>query len=73
MPPRDRKDYAMKLLYLFELKMLYNKIKREVENMPITIDVKKSGMYKDGLLEGQRKGLIEGKRQGLIEGIEAVL
>ncbi len=41
--------------------------------MPITIDVKKSGMYKDGLLEGQRKGLIEGKRQGLIEGIEAVL
>jgi hypothetical protein len=34
--------------------------------MPITIDVRESWLFKEGMLEGERKG----ERRGLLEGIE---
>ncbi|WP_255317227.1 hypothetical protein, partial [Candidatus Magnetobacterium casense] len=52
-------------------------VKKEIENMPITFDIRESEMFLDGkqegLLEGERKGLIEGERKGLLEGIEMAL
>ncbi|MBF0343904.1 MAG: hypothetical protein HQL06_06695 [Nitrospirae bacterium] len=70
--PKDAKDYCLKLLYLSNLKKLYNKVKKEVDNMPITFDIRESEMFLDGkregLIEGQKKGLIEGQKKGLIEG-----
>ncbi|MCG6553535.1 MAG: Yae1 family protein [Candidatus Magnetominusculus sp. LBB02] len=82
LPLRARKDYILKLLYLSDLRKLYNKITQEVEKMPITIDIAESDLYKDifhrgelagkleGKLEGKRAGIQEGKREGLLEGIE---
>ncbi|MBF0592089.1 MAG: hypothetical protein HQL02_08380 [Nitrospirae bacterium] len=71
--PEDAKDYCFKLLGLSNLKRMYNKVKKEVENMPITFDIRESEMFLDGkqegLLEGERKGLLEGERKGLLEGI----
>ncbi|MBF0338175.1 MAG: hypothetical protein HQL05_10110, partial [Nitrospirae bacterium] len=72
--PEDAKDYVFKLLGLSNLNKIYNKVKKEVENMPITFDIRESEMFLDGkqegLLEGERKGLLEGERKGLLEGIE---
>ncbi len=36
--------------------------------MPITIDVRESALFKEGLLEGKQEGLLEGKQEGLLEG-----
>ncbi|WP_040334713.1 hypothetical protein [Candidatus Magnetobacterium casense] len=79
--PEDAKDYVFKLLGLSNLNKIYNKVKKEVENMPITFDIRESEMFLDGkqegllegLLEGERKGLLEGERKGLLEGIEMAL
>ncbi|MBF0537299.1 MAG: hypothetical protein HQL03_03495 [Nitrospirae bacterium] len=68
LPARQRADYVTGLLYLTNLRKIYKKVKQEVENMPITVDLANCDMYKDGLLEGQRKGLLEGQRKGLLEG-----
>ncbi|MBF0458751.1 MAG: hypothetical protein HQK99_12755 [Nitrospirae bacterium] len=68
LPPKEREGYIRKLLYLSDLRRLYPKVKMEVSKMPITIDVKNSDIYREGLVEGQRKGLLEGQRKGLLEG-----
>ncbi|KJR41528.1 Transposase (putative), YhgA-like protein [Candidatus Magnetoovum chiemensis] len=68
LPFKQRNDYITKLLYLADLRKVYDKVKKEVTNMPVTMDLQESGIYRDGLIEGERKGLIEGERKGLIEG-----
>ncbi|KJR40763.1 Transposase (putative), YhgA-like protein [Candidatus Magnetoovum chiemensis] len=68
LPLKQRNDYITKLLYLADLRKVYDKVKKEVTNMPVTMDLQESGIYKDGLIEGEKKGLIYGKREGLIEG-----
>ncbi|MBF0458901.1 MAG: hypothetical protein HQK99_13520 [Nitrospirae bacterium] len=68
LPLKTRRDYILKLLYLSDLRKLYNKVNEEVIKMPITIDVKDSQIYQQGLLEGQQKGLFEGQQRGLLEG-----
>ncbi|MBF0344012.1 MAG: hypothetical protein HQL06_07260 [Nitrospirae bacterium] len=65
MSPKDAKDYCLKLLYLSNLKKLYNKVKWEVDNMPITFDIRESEMF----LDGKREGILEGR----LEGIEMLL
>ncbi|KWT94629.1 hypothetical protein [Candidatus Magnetominusculus xianensis] len=73
LPLKERKGYIRKLLYLSDLRRLYPKVKREVSKMPITIDVKNSDIYQEGLVEGKQEGkqegLIEGERLGIIEGM----
>jgi len=72
LPIRARKDYILKLFYLSDLRKLYNKVRTEVEKMPITIDLADSDIYKEGvekgLFEGKQEGLFEGKQEGLFEG-----
>ncbi|MEO5357226.1 MAG: hypothetical protein H7844_08005 [Nitrospirae bacterium YQR-1] len=68
LPLKDREDYIMRLLYLSDLRKLYTKVKLEVSKMPITIDVRESEIFQEGLLEGKQKGLLEGERKGLLEG-----
>ncbi|MBF0608496.1 MAG: hypothetical protein SFH39_05165 [Candidatus Magnetobacterium sp. LHC-1] len=63
--PVEAKDYCFRLLGLSNLNKIYGKVKKEVENMPITFDIRESEMF----LEGKR----EGKRDGLLEGVEMVL
>ncbi len=74
LPVKTRNDYFVKLLSLAELRKLSEKVNQEVKKMPITIDVRESALFKEGLteglLEGERKGLLEGERKGLLEGIE---
>ncbi len=73
LPAKTRNDYFVKLLNLAELRKLSEKVNQEVKKMPITIDVRESALFKEGLLEGERKGLLEGERRGLLEGIEGML
>jgi hypothetical protein len=68
LPIKERKDYILKLFYLSDLRKLYNKVRQEVEKMPITIDLADSDIYKEGLFEGKQEGLYEGKQEGLFEG-----
>jgi predicted transposase YdaD len=68
LPQKEREGYIRKLLYLSDLRKLYPKVKMEVSKMPITIDVRDSDIFQEGVLEGERKGLLEGERKGLMEG-----
>ncbi|MBF0565316.1 MAG: hypothetical protein HQK89_08740 [Nitrospirae bacterium] len=78
LPQRQREDYIKKLLILSDLRNLSGKIKKEVKKMPITMNVKKSWIFKEGRLEGKQEGKLEGiqegkqegRLEGLIEGIE---
>ncbi|MBF0567601.1 MAG: hypothetical protein HQK95_01920 [Nitrospirae bacterium] len=78
LPPKEREGYIRKLLYLSDLRKLYPKVKMEVSKMPITIDVKDSDIFQEGLIEGlmegkikgKEEGFLEGERKGLLEGIE---
>ncbi|KWT91026.1 hypothetical protein [Candidatus Magnetominusculus xianensis] len=70
LPPKTMNDYIIKLLNLADLRKLSKKIYEEVEKMPITIDARKTWLFKEGLKDGKREGLSEGKREGLFEGIE---
>ncbi|MBF0515550.1 MAG: Yae1 family protein [Nitrospirae bacterium] len=38
--------------------------------MPITLDARKTWLFKEGSKDGKRQGLTEGRREGLFEGIE---
>ncbi|MEO5361977.1 MAG: hypothetical protein H7843_16305 [Nitrospirota bacterium] len=86
LPVKEREGYIRKLLYLSDLRKLYPKIKMEISKMPISIDIKESDIYRegmedgllrgrkegreDGLLRGREDGLLRGREEGLIEGIE---
>ncbi|MBF0463836.1 MAG: hypothetical protein HQK88_01560 [Nitrospirae bacterium] len=63
--PKERESYIRKLLILSDLRKLYPKVKMEVTKMPITIDVRESDIYQEGLLEGKQEGLLEGIELGL--------
>ncbi|MBF0552963.1 MAG: hypothetical protein HQK96_00230 [Nitrospirae bacterium] len=73
LPLKEREGYIRKLLYLSDLRKLYPKVKMEVSKMPITIDLRESDIFKEGVVEGKQEGLLEGKREGLFEGIEGML
>ncbi|MBF0345985.1 MAG: Yae1 family protein [Nitrospirae bacterium] len=73
LPHKTQQNYAFKLIGLSNLNASYNKVKTEVRNMPVTLDVRESPIYLDGkgegLIEGRQEGLIEGERRGLREGL----
>ncbi len=79
--PREMENYIRKLLYLAGLGNLAYKVKQEVLNMPITIDLDEYEIFKDvfvkgelkGRMEGELKGKLEGKLEGRLEGIEDML
>ncbi|MES0335454.1 MAG: hypothetical protein SFH39_03720 [Candidatus Magnetobacterium sp. LHC-1] len=79
--PRETENYIKKLLYLAGLGNLAYKVKQEVLNMPITIDLDEYEIFKDvfvkgelkGRMEGELKGKLEGKLEGRLEGIEDML
>ncbi|KJR42150.1 hypothetical protein MCHI_001949 [Candidatus Magnetoovum chiemensis] len=50
------------------MRKVYDKVKKEVSKMPITLDLEDSGIYREALLIGEKKGLVEG-----IEGITSAL
>ncbi|MBF0592564.1 MAG: Rpn family recombination-promoting nuclease/putative transposase [Nitrospirae bacterium] len=68
LPPREREDYIRKLLYLSGLKNLTYKVKEEVLNMPITIDLDEYEVFKDVFTKGELKGRQEGRQEGRLEG-----
>ena len=70
LPIKTRNDYIVKLLNLADLRKISDKVKQEVKTMPITIDVRESWLFKEGMLEGKLEGMLEGERKGLLEGIE---
>ncbi|MBF0552988.1 MAG: Yae1 family protein, partial [Nitrospirae bacterium] len=70
LPEKTMNDYIVKLLNLADLRKMSEKVRKEVEKMPITIDARETWLYKEGLSDGELKGLSEGKLEGLFEGIE---
>jgi len=77
-PLKQRRDYLMKLTYLMRLRPnMFNKfeekIKEEVEYMPLVIDKEKDPLYIIGEREGIREGIKEGMREGIKEGIKGML
>ncbi|WP_200873714.1 hypothetical protein, partial [Candidatus Magnetobacterium casense] len=83
--PRKRENYIRKFLYLAGLRNLAAKVKQEVLNMPITIDLDEYEFFKDiftkgelkgrqeGKLEGRQEGILEGELKGELKGIEGML
>ncbi len=75
--PREMENYIRKLLYLAGLGNLAYKVKQEVLNMPITIDLDEYEIFKDvfvkGELKGRMEGRMEGELKGRMEGIEDML
>ncbi|WP_040333856.1 hypothetical protein [Candidatus Magnetobacterium casense] len=79
--PVERENYIKKLLYLSGLRNLAHKVKQEVMNMPITIDLDEYELFKDiftkgelkGRQEGELKGRLDGELKGKLEGIEGML
>ncbi|WP_040335062.1 hypothetical protein [Candidatus Magnetobacterium casense] len=71
--PRKRENYIRKFLYLAGLRNLAAKVKQEVLNMPITIDLDEYEFFKDIFTKGELKGRQEGKLEGKLEGIEGML
>ncbi len=73
----DRSTYILELLNLSRLRGLSDIVKKEVNSMPVTIDLSKDALYlegtRKGVVEGKRKGLVEGRQKGLVEGIEGML
>ncbi|MBF0464250.1 MAG: hypothetical protein HQK94_04095 [Nitrospirae bacterium] len=68
LPIKTMNDYIVKLLNIADLRKLADKVKKEVKNMPITIDVRESTLFQEGLIAGKQEGLITGKQEGLIAG-----
>jgi predicted transposase YdaD len=67
LPKHKREKLVNFLLHIAKLRpRRLNLLLREVENMPITIDIERDPLY----LKGLKKGLEEGIEKGLKEGIE---
>ncbi|WP_156033232.1 hypothetical protein [Candidatus Magnetobacterium casense] len=66
--PREMENYIRKLLYLAGLGNLAYKVKQEVLNMPITIDLDEYEIFKDVFVKGELKGRMEGRLEGRMEG-----
>ncbi|WP_052566812.1 hypothetical protein [Candidatus Magnetobacterium casense] len=66
--PRKRENYIRKFLYLAGLRNLAAKVKQEVLNMPITIDLDEYEFFKDIFTKGELKGRQEGELKGRQEG-----
>ncbi|MBF0338528.1 MAG: hypothetical protein HQL05_11930 [Nitrospirae bacterium] len=71
--PRNMENYIRKLLYLAGLRNLVYKVKQEVLNMPITIDLDEYEVFKDVFVKGELKGRMEGRVEGELKGIEGML
>ncbi|MBF0338967.1 MAG: hypothetical protein HQL05_14195 [Nitrospirae bacterium] len=71
--PRKRENYIRKFLYLAGLRNLAAKVKQEVLNMPITIDLDEYEFFKDIFTKGELKGRQEGILEGELKGIEGML
>jgi predicted transposase YdaD len=60
------------LLVYSNISNLVELVRTKIETMPLTIDIRKSSIYRDGklegMLEGKREGMLEGKREGMLEG-----
>ncbi|MBF0537947.1 MAG: hypothetical protein HQL03_06805 [Nitrospirae bacterium] len=69
LPPREREDYIIKLLYISELGNLYKKVKAEVMNMPITIDIEDSEVFREVFMKGKLEGNLEGELKGELKGM----
>ncbi|WP_040334900.1 hypothetical protein [Candidatus Magnetobacterium casense] len=67
--PRKRENYIRKFLYLAGLRNLAAKVKQEVLNMPITIDLDEYEFFKDIFTKGELKG----RQEGELKGIEGML
>ncbi|MBF0342742.1 MAG: hypothetical protein HQL06_00790 [Nitrospirae bacterium] len=70
---KERETYVLELLNLSRLRGLVDTTKKEVENMPVMIDVSNDTLYLEGTRKGLLEGKREGKREGLLEGIEGML
>ncbi len=65
---REMENYIRKLLYLSGLGNLAYKVKQEVLNMPITIDLDEYEIFKDVFVKGELKGRMEGRMEGELKG-----
>jgi predicted transposase YdaD len=58
--------HVSQLLILSRLRDMEQLIEKEVEKMPVTIDIEKDYLY----MKGMSKGMVKGKNEGLHEAIE---
>ncbi|HLC15960.1 MAG TPA: hypothetical protein VJL89_07010 [Thermodesulfovibrionia bacterium] len=66
LPEKTRKDYILKLLNLSHLRKLDFLINEEVKKMPITMDIRDSFLFKQGLTEGQTEGKQETTKEVIL-------
>ena len=62
------RKYIRQLTILSRLRKLESETIKQVENMPITYDIKNDYWYKEGRQEGKEEGKQEGKQEGRQEG-----
>ena len=64
----DLKKYLEQLLILARIRKLEDITEKIIEDMPITYDIEKDGLYKKGLLKGMEQGMEQGIEQGMEQG-----
>ena len=64
----DLKKYLEQLLILARIRKLEDITEKIIEDMPITYDIEKDGLYKKGLLKGIEQGIEQGIERGMEQG-----
>jgi len=70
---RPRRDALEKLLILSGLRPLKNLIRREVEKMPIALNLQDNEFFREAFTEGMEKGMEKGREEGREEGERRLL
>ena len=70
---KDLKKYLEQLLILARIRNLESITEKIIDDMPITYDIEKDGLFKKGVLKGLEQGLEQGEKKGTIRGIEQTL
>ncbi len=70
---KDLKKYLEQLLILSRIRNLEKITEKIIDDMPITYDVEKDGLYKKGLLKGIERGEKRGEKRGALKGFEQTL
>lgn len=68
-----RRDALQWLEILSGLRPLKPVIQREIEKMPISLNLKENPFFQEAFAEGEQKGRVEGRQEGRVEGEYALL
>jgi predicted transposase/invertase (TIGR01784 family) len=59
---------VIQLIILSNISNLESEVTTQLDNMPLTIDIRKSGLYQEGIAVGKTEGIAEGKAEGVAVG-----